>query len=54
MNVNNDAGLLVGINEVSGIIEDSTANGMVPEITVLVVWLERTRAVLPTAQTMHW
>lgn len=29
MNVNNDAGLLVGINEVSGIIEDSTANGMV-------------------------
>lgn len=29
MNVNNDAGLLVGINEVSGIIEDSTANGIV-------------------------
>lgn len=29
MNVNNDAGLLVGINEVSGIIEDSTADGMV-------------------------
>lgn len=29
MNVNNDAGLLVGINEVSGIIEDSSANGMV-------------------------
>lgn len=29
MNVNNDAGLLVGINEVSGIIEDSTVGGMV-------------------------
>ena len=29
MNVNNDAGLLVGINEVSGIIEDSTVDGMV-------------------------
>lgn len=29
MNANNDAGLLVGINEVSGIIEDSTADGMV-------------------------
>ena len=29
MNVNNDAGLLAGINEVSGIIEDCTVDGMV-------------------------
>lgn len=29
MNVNNDAGLLVGINEVNGIIEDSSADGMI-------------------------
>ncbi len=29
MNINNDAGLLVGINEVSGIIEDSTVDGLV-------------------------
>ena len=29
MNVNDDAGLLVGINEVSGIVEDSTADGMI-------------------------
>lgn len=28
INVNNDAGLLVGINDVSGIIEDCTVNGM--------------------------